>query len=145
MADPIITPPIPTVKEGETPSATPPPSDQHIAQSIQSAFDRVLPPTKEEKQAAAKKTEAPATAKSSAAPEPTTGEPPSLEEIGERPPQPPQEEKIKLPSFIEKALHVEGGEPAPAPEPEEWPDELPAFKSKDEASNRYRKWRESYK
>ena len=52
-----------------------------------------------------------------------------------------------MPSFLEEALKVEGGEEKPAAKlsgDDEWPEELPTFKNSEEAKERYKKWRQSY-
>lgn len=132
MPEPTIVPPPPTVKQGE-----PIPSTDNSAgiESVQKIFDRVLPekgkpittiPKAEEGQ-----------------PEPAT--PPLEAPPPEKPPEPKKPEETDVPSFLEQALRGESAAPAAPPAEDEWPEELPTFKSSDEAKARYKKWREAHK
>jgi len=122
MAEPQIVPPPPTVNQG----------DAQIAESVRKAFDRVLPPTK-------------TTASTEAPPEPEPLKPQAPPEP--EPPPPPQPEpkpaEADVPSFLEQALRGTASPEAVKSE-EEWPEELPQFKTPEESKARYKKWRETY-
>jgi hypothetical protein len=131
MPDPVIVPPTPEIKQGADLS------DEAAARSIQAAFDRKLPPSKNEQ------------------PPPESPRPPAEPPV--KPPDQPQPEPKeeptppvahKVPSFIEEALKVEPGvatdAPKPAPAEPEWPEEVPEFKTPEERKARYKAWRETY-
>jgi hypothetical protein len=141
MADPVIVPPVPTVKQGEPIEAHP---DDSIARSIQEAFDRVMPPSK---------SESPPPDHSQAPPaQPPVQEPTPVPESPPPPPTPAPEPAAehKIPSFIEEALKVEPISAKTAPEapksaPEEGiPEELPSFKTPEESKANWRQFRERY-
>ena len=139
MADPVLVPPVPTVVQGEPVASIP---ENRLAQSIQDAFDRKLPPSKAESAPAppAPPVEAPKP------PESTPVHPLPPPEPAPEPEKAPQERKI--PSFIEESLKVESKgapeAPKPAPDPE-IPEELPTFKTPEESKANWRQFREEYK
>lgn len=128
MADPIIVPDTPTINQGETITGNPQNADNSPGiEKIQEVFDRIYPEkTGQEPESPQKTDKIPETSV---------------------PKEPPPEHKT--PSFLEEALKVE--RPPGAPEPEtappaedDFPEELPAFKTGEEAKTRYKKWREAY-
>lgn len=130
MPDPVIVPPPPTINQPSRPGDTSAGIDE-----VQKIFDRVLPPEKKRPSAQAE-VETPPEA------------PPPAETPPETPPEKPvvKPEEADVPSFLEKALRgEEPATPVVTTEPEEWPEELPTFKSSDEAKTRYKKWREAHK
>jgi hypothetical protein len=110
------------------------------AQSIQEAFDRAVPEVKKPSAQTPAPPEAPPQPKP--APEPPVETPPTTE------PQ-PRPEETDVPSFLEQALRgtEDRGQRAEVKDQkeEEWPEELPQFKTSEEAKERYRKWREAHK
>lgn len=134
-AQPVIVPPPPTITQPHGTDAT---DNSPGLEQVQKAFDRVLPeirgtPTpKETKQAPPAPVAPPEPVVEVTPPEVA---PPAAEE--------PAKESHDIPSFLEKAL---SGEPSQAPPAEdEWPEELPTFKTPEESKARYKKWRENYK
>jgi ferredoxin-NADP reductase len=115
MAEPQIVPPTPTINQGTDPGAA---ADAALGQSVQTIFDRIMPPAKGEEppkpppppQEAPK----PPVTPPETPPAPTEPVPPPTQI-----PTSPEPER-KLPSFIEQALKVEPAEPSAAPV-----DELP--------------------
>jgi hypothetical protein len=141
MADPVIVPPVPTVRQGEpiTQVDTSPGLEQ-----VQSVFDRVFPAIKTEPtpKSQTPPTE-PAKPKEPATPEVTPSTEPQKKET--EPAKQPADESHKVPSFLEEVLK---GEPSkdkeqPATD-EEWPEQLPTFQTSEEAKSRYKKWRDTY-
>lgn len=144
---PTIVPGTPTITQPSTGPVTPPAQEPVKDTSpgidvVQKVFDRIMPPGKDAKPPAS--ATPPVTEPPPAIPPPPV-EPPKEPVKPAEEPKPPVEHK--MPSFLEEALKVEPSQPEKpaAPPEEEWPEELPTFKSSDEAKNRYKKWRESYK
>lgn len=133
MPDPVLVPATPTIGQPPTPNA----SDSAVAESIQRNFDRLMP----------SKDKAPppaAAAPPPAAPPEVTPPPPPAE--AQPPAETPKPDEVDVPSFLADALR--GDEPPKPATPsgeEEWPEELPTFKSSEEAKARYKKWREAHK
>jgi hypothetical protein len=129
MAEPVIVPPPPTIVQPHGVDTSP------GLEQVQKAFDQVLP----ERKKPPPSTEPPVSPPASPVPEE-----PLKPAVPETPP--PKPEETDVPSFLEQALR--GGEPAAAPvtpAEEEWPEELPEFKTPEEKTARYKKWRETYK
>lgn len=110
--------------------------------SVQRAFDRVLP--------AIKTQPTPPAAQPPVAPPVEPVKQQQQKPVPEPPTPPvspePKHDEVDVPSFLEQALR--GEEPTPpaaAPTEDEWPEELPSFKNSDEAKARYKKWREAHK
>lgn len=108
--------------------------------TLQRIFDQVAPEIKTEP---TPKVSKPAAPEKPAAPPEKEVTPP--EKPTKKEPQKPAEDSHKLPSFLEEAIKVEhpGQADKPAVE-DEWPEELPTFKSGDEARERYKRWRQAY-
>lgn len=134
MADPVIVPPTPTVTQ-------PPPGVVDTSpgfDQLKSVFDRVLPEVKGQ----------PTPPKSQEPPKPIDTPPAPVTEpqkpATEPPKEPAKESHEVPPSILEQALRGTESAVKP-PAEEEWPDELPTFKTPEESKQRYRKWREEYK
>lgn len=139
MADPVIVPPVPIVRQGE-PIDTSPGID-----ALQKAFDKVLPeirgePTKK----SAPPPQAPQPAETPPSPVTPPAEPPKEPVTPPSETLKPADETHKLPSFLEEAIKVEAPRQAES-EGDEWPEELPTFKSDEERKSRYKRWRSAYK
>lgn len=136
MADPVIVPPTPTVRQGE-PIDTSPGLEQ-----VQKIFDQVAPAIKTEptKKSAEKPVEKPAQAPA----EPVTPPEKTVTPPAE-PSKTPADESHKLPSFLEEAIKVEPSKQAEPTSEDEWPEELPAFKTDEERKSRYKRWRDAHK
>lgn len=142
MADPVIVPPVPSVRQGE-PIDTSPGIDV-----LQRVFDRVKPEIKTQ---ATPKSQTPPPETQPKEPEktpPAPVTPPAKPEETPAAPEPepvekPADESHDVPSFLQQALRGEPSQPA-APAEEVFPEELPEFKNSDEAKARYRKWRGAY-
>lgn len=139
MADPVIIPPAPTIKQGESLS------DSQAAESIQKTFERLT---------AVKTEPTPRANAEPPSPAPPVPPPPAPEAEKpapqETPPTPaPGDERPEIrddvPSFLEQALRGEEPTPSAAPAEDEWPEELPTFKTPEESKARYKKWREAHK
>lgn len=147
MASPsVIVPPVPTVAQGHP--LTPVPGDDSPGmEQVQKAFDKAYPEIRTAPTPPKSVTPPPETLpKETPEPQqPPAQEPKPVEEPVPPATQPKPEESHKLPSFLEEALQVEPSKaPAQAPAEEEWPEELPAFKTTEESKARYKKWRETY-
>jgi hypothetical protein len=129
MADPVIVPPAPVVQQGE------PVDNSPGIEEVQKAFDRAYPDIRPKQQEPLAQ---PETEREEKVPVPP--------EVPAPEPEPEPAEAKKLPSFLEEALKVERPRAAEPPKPpeEEFPEELPAFKTGEEAKERYHKWREAY-
>src|SRR5262245_6044379 len=139
MPEPVIVPPAPTVTQPSHPGQpvdTSPGLDQ-----VQAVFDRVLPKIKTEPTPRSETTPPPVTQPK----QPAETPPAPVEPIKEPAVTPPETTPVQdiPPSILEQALK---GEPSQvkAPAEEEWPEELPTFKTPEESKERYRKWRKSY-
>jgi hypothetical protein len=134
--DPVIVPPPPTITQ-------PLHDDSPGLEAVQRAFDKALP------------ARGPSSAKASEGESPSPAETPQTTPAPESPPSPakpePKPEEADAPSFLEQALRGTEKEDGRAkmedrpPKEDEWPEELPTFKSSDEAKARYKKWREAHK
>lgn len=131
MPESVIVPPPPTINQGNDVSQidTSPGFDQ-----LKSVFDKVAPdplrkPRSQEPSTAAKPAE-PA--------KPAEQQPAAPDKSADKPSEKSSEDR--LPSFLEKALKGEEVKP----EGDEWPEELPAFKTTEEAKERYKRWREAH-
>ena len=143
-SEPVIVPPTPTVNQPSGPADNSPGLEQ-----VQAVFDKIMPPGKDEKPPPPPSSTPPPAAPSSPEKDAQSHTPTGPE--AQAPPETeaaPKTEERKIPSFLEEALRVDSkSEPAKAPEPtpaEDWPEELPTFKSSDEAKARYKNWRQSY-
>jgi len=141
MPDPIV-PPTPTVYQPSTGPVTPPTQADNSPgiEQVQAIFDRVMPPAKGESVTPPPVKEVPP---------PKPPDTPPLAEPVEPPKEPKPEVKPptehKLPSFLEEALKgEEAPKPPSAPPEDEWPEELPQFKTPEESKTRYKNWRKSY-
>lgn len=134
MAEPTIVPPTPTITQPSHPGEDTSPG----LEQLQRAFDKALPEIKTEptKKPQTKAEEVPAKPVAPPA-EPVT--PPA-----EPTQKPPDESHAEIPSFLEKALRGEESQAPPVETSDEWPEELPTFKTSEEAKERYKKWRGSY-
>lgn len=140
MADPVIVPPPPVVTQPSRPGE--PVDTSPGMEQVQKAFDRVFPAIKTEP---TPKTSTPQEREAPPAPVEHTQEPqkPAAQEPATTTEKPP-DESHKLPSFLEKALEVPTEKPTVQPATDEWPEEIPVFKTPEESKDRYRKWREQY-
>src|SRR5215469_5872530 len=134
MADPVLVPPTPTINQSDTPEQI-----AATVKNVQAIFDKVSPkirgtPTPETEP----KTRTAASTLPEQAKEPTRTPEQPIEKAPERP------EARTIPSFLEKALDVPQVKAETPAHEEEWPEELPAFKSTDEAKQRYKTWRDKY-
>lgn len=133
----ILTPAVPTVTSDS------PEEMKRVAENMQTIFDKISPARGQKPESPAKP-EAPPEPKelpSEPAPPPT----PEPEKTAPTEAEPPTEVK-KVPSFIEKALEVPPSEPESqtADKTEDWPEELPTFKSSEESKKAWKTWREKY-
>lgn len=141
MANPQIIPPPPTITQPSTPGS----DDSPGMEAVQAAFDKVLPAIKS-RPSTAKAAEPPK--EPVAPPQKTETPPPEVAPPDTQQPPPdtskePSKESHEIPSFLEEALRGEPSQAQPSTE-DEWPEELPAFKTPEESKARYKKWRESY-
>jgi hypothetical protein len=140
MAASTIAPTTPVVTQGhpigETTDSSP------GIEQVQSVFDKVYPDRKS--QAPTPETQ-PKTADAPPAPVTPPAEPQeSPPQVEPKPTDIPAEER-HLPTFLQEALKEPAVKQEPrAPEAEEWPEELPAFKTPEESKERYRAWRKQY-
>jgi len=145
MADPVIVAPPPTVQQGEAITPLPPTQENlDFSKNVQDIFDRVAPdkyvpktPPKSAEQPLTQPKQQP----SEIPPPPVT--PPAQEPQTTPKTEPKEPQEHKLPSFIEEVLKVQPGQAQPKTE-EEWPEELPEFKTTEEAKARYKNWRAKY-
>lgn len=135
MADPVIVPPVPTVRQGEPIDTSP------GIEAVQAAFDRVMPEIKTA--ATPKKSAPPEPAKPVEPPKPAEQPPAKDVTPTEQPPEKPADDSHKEPSFIEEILQTKPAEAQPKTE-DEWPEELPTFKTGQDAQDRYKRWRAAY-
>jgi len=146
MPDPVIQPPPPTITQGDSPEQI-----AAATKNVQDIFDRVAPKIggKETEKAPvtppARQETPPVEPPLDTKPPPETPDstkpPPAA-----KPPETPAPSDPSTPSFIDKILRGEPETPpAAAPVDEEWPEELPTFKTSDDAKARYKNWREAHK
>lgn len=131
-----IVPPVPTVNQGQP--IEPADTSPGLA-SLQEAFDKVAPDPRRLPKSQEKPTE-PQKPVETPKPDVPPSEKPTepLEQVSEQ-----KTDEHKLPSFLEDVLKPEAVKPEPKAE-DEWPEELPTFKSSDEAKERYKKWRNAH-
>ena len=145
MAEQTIVPPTPEVTQGESVS------DPGF--SIQAAFDRALP-DKGTRKAAPTPPPAAAEPPKAPAPPPTEEKKTTTEPAKSVEPAKPTPDAAKIPSFIEDVLDPSTQKPqrstestqatAPTSDDGDWPEEMPTFKTSEEAKDRYKKWNSSY-
>ena len=130
MADPVIVPPTPTINQNQVVDTSP------GLEALQKAFDKVLPEIKHQP-----------TQPKEPASEPVT----QPKEIPDKTPPPvtepakePAKESHDVPSFLEQALRGAASQAPSKPAEEEWPEEVPEFKTPEERTTRYKKWRTEY-
>ena len=141
MPDPVIIPPTPTVVQ---PSVDTSPG----LDVVQKAFDKAYPEIKvrpSRSTATSSSEEPPKPAETPPAPVTPVQTPPEEPTKPQVSPSEPSPEHLDVPSFLEQALRGEPSQGVKAPAAEdEWPEELPSFKTPEESKARYRKWRTQY-
>jgi hypothetical protein len=140
MPEPTIVPPTPTINQGSDPAAA---ADAALGQSVQTIFDRIMPPASP-KASQDESVPPPPPQEPPKPPPPVPIEPPVPTEPVPPPTQIPTspEPERKLPSFIEQALKVEPAE-APAAPVDELPENLEHLPP-EEHKQRWQKFRGAF-
>lgn len=140
-----IAPGVPTVTQGQT---IEPVDNSPGLEQVQKAFDQVYPQirgTPKSQEPPPPPEAKPAEAPPSPVTPPEAPKQPEAEPKAPEAPTPPPETVVehKLPSFLEEALKGESVK-SQQPAPDEWPEELPTFKTPEESKERYKNWRKAY-